>query len=131
MALLAQRGATSLAARALESAGVKGDEEKSRPSNPTPKALDVEPDPSADLPNTEVVDLSTEKERKRHHKGGDDPSHSHRKKSKSSSGSKGTHVAKPPKAPVTGSFPQAVATAKNHLYQVCEVVCLYYFRCLS
>lgn len=120
MALLAQRGATSLAARAPESAGEKGDEETSRPSKPIPAIVDVEPDPSAELPSTEVVDLSNEKERKRHRKNGDESSHSHRKKSKSSSRSKSSDVVKPPKVPIAGSFPQAVTTAKNRLDQVCE-----------
>lgn len=118
MALLAQRGATSLAARAPESAGEKGDEETSRPTDPTLKALEVEPVPSAELPSTEVVDLSTEKERKRHRKGDDGPSHSRHKKSKSSSRSKSSGVVKPPKIPVAGSFPQAVTTAKGRLDQV-------------
>ena len=123
MALLAQRGATSLAARAPESAGEKGDEETSRLSKPIPTIVHVEPDSSADPPSTEVVDLSHDKEKKRHRKGGDEASHSHRKKSKSSSRSKSSDVVKPPKIPTTGSFPQAVTTAKNRLDQVCKFIC--------
>lgn len=118
MALLAQRGATSLAARAPESAGEKGDEETSRPTKPISQVIEVEPVLSVEVPSTEVVDLSTEKERKRHRKNSDEPSHSHRKKSKSGSRSKSSDTVKPPKAPVTGSFPKAVTTAKNHLDQV-------------
>lgn len=118
MALLAQRGATSLVARAPESAGDKGDEGTSQPTVVTPKTLDVEPDSSVNPPKNEVVDLSTEKERKRHRKNTDGSSHSHRKKSKSHSSSKAVGATQPSKAPVTGSFPQAMATAKGHLDQV-------------
>ena len=120
MALLAQRGATSLVARAPESAGEKEDEGTSRPTDITPKTLDVEPDSSVDPPKNEVVALSTKKERKRQCKNTDGSSHSHHKKSKGHSSSKAVDTTRPPKAPVTGSFPQAMATAKGHLDQVCK-----------
>ena len=129
MALLAQRGATSLAAKAPESTGEKGDEETSRPSNLISKVVDVEPDASADPPQKEIVELSPDKERKRLRDDGDGSSRSCHKKSKSSSRSKGADVNKPPKIPVTGSFSQAVAHAKDHLDKVC-VSCCRYYSCL-